>query len=67
MNHYADIQKDKVQLLLETVERTDEINLERAQNSVDRAQLRLQDQNTDHARAKGSLLRAMNRMRIGNV
>ncbi len=61
----ADIRKDKVQLLLETAEKSDEIDIERAKKSAERAKQRLLEKNADHARAKASLSRAMNRINLG--
>jgi len=62
----ADIRKeDTVQLLLETAERSDMIDTERAKKSAERARQRLSDGNADHARATASLSRAINRINLG--
>ncbi|MBL7052874.1 MAG: ATP synthase F1 subunit epsilon [Candidatus Marinimicrobia bacterium] len=63
----ADIRKDKVQLLLETAEKSDAIDIERAKKSAERAKQRLADQRADAARAKASLSRAINRVKLGGI
>ena len=63
---YADIQSRGVQLLLETIELSNDINKERAQKSLDKAQNRIKDKTQDINRAYHSLLRAKNRLTIMN-
>ena len=63
---YADIQSKGVQLLLETIELSNDINKERAQKSLDKAQNRIKDKAQDINRAHRSLLRAKNRLTIMN-
>ncbi len=65
---FVDVKDNKVQLLVETVERSDEIKKDRAELSAKRAKDRLHahEQNVDSARANASLLRAVNRIRVSN-
>ena len=63
---YADIQSKGVQLLLETIEYSNDINKERAQKSLDKAHKRIKDKAQDINRAHRSLLRAKNRLTIMN-
>ncbi|NLV29098.1 MAG: F0F1 ATP synthase subunit epsilon [Erysipelotrichaceae bacterium] len=56
-----------VTLLLDSVERSDEINLERALNAKQRAEQRLiddEDSTIDKKRAKLALIRALNRIHL---
>lgn len=65
---YAEITGSRVQLLLETAEKASDIDLERATRSAERARKRLgMDNETDFARAEGSLDKALNRIRIHNL
>ena len=59
-------EKNEVVLLLDSVEREDEIDLERAKQAKERAEHRLNhiDENIDIKRAKISLARALNRIRL---
>ena len=62
------IDKEKVTLILNSVERSDEIDIARAQKAKKRAEERLNSQNKDEVdvnRAKLALLRALNRINIG--
>ena len=62
------IGKDKITLLLNSVERNDEIDIERAKEAKKRAEDRLNSENKqeiDVNRAKLALLRAVNRINIG--
>jgi len=64
---YAEIHSDQVTLIVETAERVEEIDLERAKSAEQRARERLEhkrDQTVDEARAKAALHRAANRIRI---
>ncbi len=62
---YAEVTGRKVQLLLESAERSDEINVERAKEAIQRAKDRLsQKQKIDVTRAESSLQRALNRLRV---
>jgi len=63
---FADITEDKVQLLVETVERSEEIDSNRAEESLNRAKMRKKDieGELDQARMDISITRAMNRLKI---
>jgi len=63
---YADIQSKGVQLLLETIEYSNDINKERAQKSLDKAHKRMKNKTQDIERAQHSLRRAKNRLFIIN-
>jgi len=61
------INKDGITLLLDSVERSDEINLQRAIEAKKRAEKRLNDlddKSIDKNRAKLALARAINRIRL---
>ena len=60
---YAEVQRSGVAILAETCEPAEEIDIERAKKSQDRARKRLSDQDSaDFRRAEVSLKRAMNRI-----
>jgi F-type H+-transporting ATPase subunit epsilon len=63
---FVEVRENQILLLAETAERTDEIDVERAKASRDRAQKRLEEkkQNIDIERARLALYRAMNRLKI---
>ena len=63
---FAEILSDGVKLLVESLEKSSEIDAGRAQQSLDRAKQRKSDKNTelDDARIDASLTRALNRLRI---
>lgn len=63
---FVEVRDDRVVLLVETAERADEIDVERANASRRRAEQRLKerDEKTDATRAEASLRRAMNRLRV---
>ena len=63
------IEKDKTTLILDSVERSDEIDLQRAQEAKKRAEERIAVVNKnalDISRAKLALLRALNRINVGS-
>ena len=64
------IKKDhSITLLVDSIERSDEIDIERAKNSQKRALERINDSSNsevDIARAKLSLLRALNRLNVSD-
>ena len=64
------VDKDKVTLILDSVERADEIDLTRAEESKRRAEERLKDLDKQNAidinRAKLALARALNRINIAS-
>ena len=62
---FAEITKEKVQLLVETVEKADEIDFSRAEASLTRAKgLVSRRDGSDSKRAKAALFRAVNRLRV---
>ena len=61
---FADIQSESVLLLLETVEKVDEIDINRAEESKRRSVVRLNDKSMDQERIKLSISRANNRISI---
>tara|TARA_B100000945_G_C20299754_1_gene557429 strand:+ start:27 stop:425 length:399 start_codon:yes stop_codon:yes gene_type:complete len=61
---YADIQPEGVLLLLETAEKKSDINIDRAKESLKRAQSILLNQDIDIKRAKSAISRARNRIKI---
>ena len=66
---FAEVRRDRVTVLAETAEFSQEIDVSRAEAARDRARERLEkkrEQQTDEARAKLALARAINRLRIGS-
>lgn len=65
---FADVKENKVQLLVETAERSEEIQTNRAESSANRAKDRLhaREKEIDPMRAEASLLRALNRVKVAN-
>ena len=61
---FAEITRKKVELLLETYERTEEIDTSRAENALKRAEERIKAGGTDMIRNKASLERAANRLKV---
>jgi F-type H+-transporting ATPase subunit epsilon len=62
---FAEITKEKVQLLVETVEKADEIDSGRAEASLTRAKGRVSEsKDMDSKRAEAALFRAVNRLRV---
>ena len=61
---FADINNDKVVLVLETAEESTQIDLKRAEISLDRGKKYLDNQSNDMNRALGSMKRAKNRILI---
>jgi F-type H+-transporting ATPase subunit epsilon len=61
---FAEILGDSVTVLAETAERPDEIDIARAQAARDRARDRLRQRESDTERARASLMRAINRLRV---
>ena len=66
---FVEVRDNKVVLLAETAERTDEIDVERAKAARDRAQQRIAEKkrDIDVERAKLALYRALNRLKISGV
>jgi F-type H+-transporting ATPase subunit epsilon len=73
-SHYAtsggvvEVHDNKVIMLAETAERSDEIDVARAQAARDRARKRLQEKKSDidSDRARIALFRALNRLKVAN-
>jgi F-type H+-transporting ATPase subunit epsilon len=64
---FAEISKEKVQFLLETVEESKDIDLDRANSSIQRSKDRLsKKQETDISRARLSLIKALNRLKVSS-
>ena len=63
---FAEIFKDSVKLLVESLEKSNEIDFDRANDSFKRAQQRKTEQNSEinDARVEASLVRASNRLRV---
>ena len=61
---FADIKKEGVQLLLETLESADSLNIKRAEDSLKRSKQRLQDHEGSLKRASESVRRAQNRLLV---
>jgi len=63
---YTEITDEKMQLLVESVEDSDEIDTDRAKRSLERAQVRKEKHSLeiDGARVELSLYRALNRLRV---
>lgn len=64
----VEVLDNKVLVLAESFEKTDEIDKERAQNAKERAQKRLKsrEEGVDEARAEAALKRAMNRLKLAD-
>ncbi|MFA6979745.1 MAG: F0F1 ATP synthase subunit epsilon [Ignavibacteriaceae bacterium] len=72
--HYAvsggviEVLKNKVVVLAQSLERSDEIDSDRARQAVERAKQRLEQKNQiDVARAEAALTRGINRLKISSV
>ena len=63
---YAEIMEDRLELLVESVEKSSEIDSERAEMSMKRARTRKseQDPELNETRIEASLSRALNRLRV---
>ena len=63
---FAEIFNDSVKLLVESLEKSNEIDSDRANDSLKRAQQRKTEQNSEinDARVEASLVRALNRLRV---
>jgi F-type H+-transporting ATPase subunit epsilon len=60
------VQRDKVLLLLDTIERADQIDIDRAKASLQRAENRLKqkDEKVEELRVKAAITRALNRIQV---
>jgi len=64
---FAEISKDKVQFLLETIEVANDIDSDRAKASMQRSKDRLSNKkDNDFNRAELSLLKALNRLKVSS-
>ena len=63
---FAQVSKDKVSLLIESIESKDEIDIDRTNKSLERAKERLSDKTMNQARAQLALARAKNRLKVSN-
>jgi len=63
---FAEIIDNSVKLLVESIESSKQINVDRAQESFERAKIRKTKDapDTNFARAEASLMRALNRLRV---
>ena len=63
---FAEIEKEKVQLLVETVEHSGEIDSNRAEESLNRVKMRKKDAKgeLDQSRMDVSMTRAINRLKV---
>ena len=63
---FAEIFNDSVKLLVESLEKSNEIDSDRANKSFQRAQKRKNDQNSEinYARVEASQVRALNRLKV---
>jgi len=61
---FVEISPEKLYILAETIEASDEINLDRANDSLERGQKRRQERNFDNNRADISIKRAINRVQV---
>ncbi len=66
---FVEVRNNKVLMLAETAERSDEIDVERAKASVARAHERISTKQSgvDIERARQSLLRALNRLKVSGL
>jgi F-type H+-transporting ATPase subunit epsilon len=60
------VQRDKVLLLLDTIERADQIDIDRAKASLQRAENRLKqkDEKVEDLRVRAAITRALNRIQV---
>ena len=63
---FIDIRTEGIQLLLETIESTKDIDKKRAEQAINRAETHLKNKNDDLHRANLALQRAKNRLNILN-
>jgi F-type H+-transporting ATPase subunit epsilon len=61
---FADITNNTVEILVESIELSNEIDKSRAKNSADRAKNRLKDKTMDQDRSMLSLQKALNRLKV---
>lgn len=64
---FADIRPENVQLLVETAERAEDIDKDRAQTALEKAKKSLQSTAANHARARTALERSKNRLKVADL
>ncbi len=63
---FAQVSKDKVSLLVESIELKSDIEKDRSNEALKRAQSRLKDKSMNQDRANLALARAKNRLKVSN-
>ena len=63
---FADVMEDRVQLLLENIEESSQIDSKRAKEAYERAKSRLSAHEGDEGRSRRALLRAENRLKVSD-
>ena len=63
---FAQVSKDKVSLLVESIEFKSDIDKDRSNEALKRAQSRLKDKSMNQDRANLALARAKNRLKVSN-
>ena len=63
---FAQVSKDKVSLLVESIELKSDIDKDRSNEALKRAQSRLKDKSMNQNRASLALARAKNRLKVSN-
>ena len=63
---FAQVSKDKVSLLVESIEFKSDIDKDRSNEALKRAQSRLKDKSMNQDRASLALARAKNRLKVSN-
>ena len=64
---FADIRPENVQLLVETAERAEDIDKDRAQTALEKAKKSLQSTDANHARARTALERSKTRLKVADL
>ena len=64
---FADIRPENVQLLVETAERAEDIDKDRAQTALEKAKEILQSTDANHARARTALERSKTRLKVADL
>ena len=65
---FVEVNNNNVVLLAETAERSDQIDVQRAEKAKERATQRLQEkERVDEERARVALARALNRLKIAGI
>ena len=63
---FAQVGKDSVSLLVESIESKEEIDKDRSNKALERAKSRLKDSSIDQIRANLALKRAINRLKVSS-